>query len=217
MMNFVNRIQTRATLVVTFLIAGMAGAHAQQDRQRANDYVQQQEQAKKAALMREMDSAVVLMDNGEYAAADKKFRYVLENVRSVPSDLTYLFGKNSFHLGLYKQSIDWLNKYIQLKGTNGQYSDDAIRWKKLAEDEFLKVKASDTRKVVEVLSMDYDIDCGPTGKVVCPVCKGDHVVIKKGAFGDEYRTCPYCDEHGALTCEEYNQLLRGQLKPRAER
>lgn len=199
------------TLVTVFflLLTGMAFA---QDRTKAEQYALEQEQARKAAIMRELDSAVYFMDNGNYTSADKKFRYVLENIKSVPSDLTYYFGKNSFHLGKYKQSIDWLNKYIQLKGTNGQFSEDAIKWKKLAETEFLKEKSKEAEKVEEVLSTNYDIDCGPTGKVICPVCKGDHVIIKKGPFGDEYKTCGYCNEHGILTCEEYNLLLRGQLK-----
>lgn len=198
------------------LLLAMLAAHTafSQDRTRAEEYVKQQEQAKKAALMRELDSGVYLMDNGAYAAADNKFKYVLANIKSVPSDLTYYFGKNSFYLGLYKQSIDWLNKYIQLKGTNGQYSQDAVQWKKRAETEFMKEKSKDVKNVAEVLSADYDIDCGPTGMVVCPVCKGDHVIIKKGAFGDEYKTCPYCDDHGALTCAEYNLLIRGQLQPK---
>jgi ssDNA-binding Zn-finger/Zn-ribbon topoisomerase 1 len=153
------------------------------------------------------------MDIGNYLAADKKFQYVLANVRSVPSDLTFFFGKNSYYLEKYKQSIDWLNKYIQLKGTNGQYSAEAVSWLNKSEAEFLKEKANATVRAEEILSKNYDIDCGPSGKVTCPVCKGDHVVIKKGAFGSEYKTCTYCNEHGWLTCDEYNRLLRGELKP----
>ncbi len=185
-----------------------------QDKEKADEYVRQQEQAKKAALMRELDSGVYYMDNGDYKRADKIFRHVLNTVKSVPSDLTYYFGKNSFYMQQYKQSIDWLNKYIQLKGTNGQYSQDAILWKQRAEAEFLKEKSTQAEKVQEVLSMDYNIDCGPTGKVVCPACKGDHVIIHRGAFGNEYKTCPYCNEQGILTCEEYNLLIRGKLQPK---
>jgi tetratricopeptide (TPR) repeat protein len=183
-----------------------------QDKEKADEYVRQQEQAKKAALMRELDSGVYFMDNGDYKRADKIFRHVLSSVKSVPSDLTYYFGKNSFYMEQYKQSIDWLNKYIQLKGTNGQYSQDAILWKQRAEAEFLKEKSTQAEKVQQVLSMDYDIDCGPAGKVVCPACKGDHVIIHRGAFGNEYKTCPYCNEQGILTCEEYNLLIRGKLQ-----
>jgi hypothetical protein len=154
------------------------------------------------------------MDEQRYQQAEVKFRYVLDNIKSVPSDLTYHFGRNSFHLAKYKQSIDWLNKYIQLKGTNGQFYTQAVEWKKKAEEEFLKERTKETKKVEQVFSTDYDIDCGPTGKVTCPVCKGDHVIIKKGAFGNEYKTCGYCNEHGVLTCDEYNKLLRGELKPK---
>jgi hypothetical protein len=149
---------------------------------------------------------------GNYLQADVKFRYVLENIKSVPSDLTFFFGKNSYYIEQYKQSIDWLTKYIQLKGTNGQYSKEAASLLKNAETEYLKEKTKEIQSAGEVLSSNYDIDCGPSGKVICPVCKGDHVQVKKGAFGAEYHTCPYCNEHGILTCEQYNLLLRGELK-----
>ncbi len=108
--------------------------------------------------------------------------------------LTFFFGKNSFYLEKYKQSIDWLTKYIQLKGTNGQYSKEAASLLKSAETEFVKEKSTEMQKAGEVLSVNYEIDCGPSGKVTCPVCKGDHVIVKKAAFGSEYTTCPYCND-----------------------
>jgi hypothetical protein len=154
------------------------------------------------------------MDLGEYELADKKLRLVLENIKSVPSDLTFFFGKNSFYLKRYKQSIDWINKYIQLKGTSGQYYTEATDVLNKAQVELLNERANDAKKTEELFSKNYDIDCGPSGKVSCPVCKGDHVIIKQGPFGDEYKTCPYCNQHGILTCEEYNKLLRGELEKR---
>lgn len=184
------------------------------DRTKAQEFAVQQEQMRKTMVMREMDSGVYYMDLGMHDIADEKFRFVLANVKSVPSDLTFYFGKNSFLQSKFKQSIDWLNKYIQLKGTNGQFSQEAITWKTKAEGEFLKEKSQSAKRVEEVLSANYTIDCGPTGKVMCPVCKGNHVIIKKGPFSNEYKTCPYCNEHGILTCDEYNKLLRGELQPR---
>jgi hypothetical protein len=182
--------------------------------ERTLEYLRQEEQRKKSDLMRQLDSGVYFMDIGKHLLADQKFRYVLENVKSVPSELTFFFGKNSYYLQKYKQSVDWLNKYIQLKGTSGQHSEEAASWLEKAEAELLKERAIETKKAEQVLSSSYDIDCGPTGKVSCPVCKGDHVIIKRAAFGDEYKTCPYCNEHGILTCEEYNLLLRGELEKR---
>jgi hypothetical protein len=182
--------------------------------ERTLEYLRQEEQRKRSENLRQLDSGVYFMDHGEYARADEKFKHVLQNLRSVPSDLTFYFGKNSFFLLQYKQSIDWLNKYIQLKGTTGQYYEEATEWLKKAEAEYIKEKAGTAGKTQQILSANYDIDCGPTGKVTCPVCQGNHVIVKKGAFGDSFRTCPYCNEHGILTCEQYNKLLRGQLQPR---
>jgi hypothetical protein len=159
----------------------------------------------------QIDSAVRLSDEGQYEVADKKFRGILQTIKSVPSDLTYHFGKNSYFLGKYRQSVDWLNKYIQLKGTQGQYSEQAIDWLAKAETELLKEREKESQHAAEVLSGNYYIDCGPTGKVVCPTCKGSAVVVKKNYFGDVYKTCPACHKLGYLTCDEYNKLLKGKL------
>jgi hypothetical protein len=180
--------------------------------ERTLDYLRQEEQRKRAETLRQLDSGVYLMDHGLYERADEKLRYVLQNITSVPSDLTFYFGKNSYFLSEYKQSIDWLNKYIQLKGTTGQYYKEATEWLRKAEAEYLKQKNEASGTTREVLSRNYDIDCGPSGKVTCPVCQGNHVIVRKGPFGDSFKTCPYCNEHGILTCEEYNKLLRGELQ-----
>jgi hypothetical protein len=187
----------------------LSAAFAQDER--VQEFQRQEEQRKRSDMLRQMDSGVFYMDNEQYLLADQKFKYVLDNVRSVPSDLTFYFGKNSYYLKKYKQSIDWINKYIQLKGTSGQHYEEAVDYMKRSEAELVKGKATDSKKVGEVLSANYDIDCGPSGKVSCPVCKGDHVITRRGVFGDEYKTCPYCNEHGLLSCDEYNKLLRGQL------
>lgn len=196
--------------MLTIVIAVAAKVFSQD--QRTLEYLRQEEQRKRAQISRELDSAVLLMEREQYDLADIKFRHVLENVKSVPSDLTFYFGKNSYYLKKNKQSIDWLNKYIQLKGTTGQFYEEAIMLLDRAQTALLAERTTDAKKTEEVFSKNYDIDCGPTGKVSCPVCKGDHVIIKKGPFGDQYNTCPYCNEHGFLSCEEYNMLLRGELQ-----
>jgi tetratricopeptide (TPR) repeat protein len=175
-------------------------------------------EAQKAALRQrsitaQLDSAILLSDQGAYEKADEKFKTVLKNLKSIPSDFTFHFGMNSFHLGKYKQSIDWLSKYIQLKGTTGQYSETAAEWQVKAEAELLKEREIQSKQAGEILSRDYNIDCGPSGKVLCPICSGTTVVITKGYLKESYKTCPYCNRLGFLTCEEYNHLIRGQLKP----
>lgn len=200
--------------ILTFLTICLYAIPAAAQDERTLEFLRQEEQRKHAETLRQLDSGVYYMDHEQYALADEKFKHVLQHIRSVPSDLTFYFGKNSFFLNQYKQSIDWLNKYIQLKGTTGQFYEEATEWLKKAEAEYLREKTDAAGRTQQVLSKNYDIDCGPTGKVTCPVCQGNHVIIKKGPFGDTFKTCPYCNEHGILTCEEYNKLLRGELQPK---
>ncbi|MEP2667417.1 MAG: hypothetical protein ABJH04_00395 [Cyclobacteriaceae bacterium] len=188
-------------------------ASAQTQEQKIQEYEMQRLAAEKLAYNQLLDSAIQLSQSGEYLQADTQFRQLLRSAKSVPSDLVYYFGENSFHLNNFKQSVDWLNKYIQLKGTTGQYSAQAVERLKSAEEELMKERLVESRQAGQVLSQDYDIDCGPTGKVTCPVCKGSTVIIKKGYVSDTYKTCPYCNKLGYLQCEDYNLLLKGQLEP----
>jgi tetratricopeptide (TPR) repeat protein len=165
-------------------------------------------------LLQLIDEGVSLMDEGKYPEADEKFLYVLQNIRVVPSNLTFYFGKTSYHLGKHKQAIDWLNKYIELRGTSGQYFDEASKWLLAAEKAYRDEKVQMAEEAEQVLSKRYEIDCGPAGKVKCPVCKGKTVIVTKSHFGEEFKPCSYCDKHGFLTCTEYNLLLKGELKPK---
>src|SRR5690606_10496026 len=205
----------RTLLTLWMMVSLLTIANAQGQEEARQQYLREQAMLKRMMLDRELDSGVYYMDQGEYKKADAKFRYVLANIQGVPSDLAYHFGKNSYLLGQYSQSVDWLNKYIQLKGMNGQYSSEAVKWLRKAEAGVLEARAKESaEKEAQLLSSNYEIDCVPTGKVICPVCRGDHVIIKSGPFGGQYQTCPYCNEHGILTCEEYNLLIRGSLKPK---
>lgn len=190
-------------------ISTLAQSQAEKDKIRELEVQRQMDRTRKMTMR--IDSAVRMSEEGHYEEADKKFVSILKTIRSVPSDLTFYFGRNSFLLGKYKQSVDWLNKYIQLKGTQGQFSEQAIEWLGKAETELLKEREKEAQRAAEVLSRDFEIDCGPTGKVICPTCKGSTVVIKRNYFGEVYKTCPSCSKRGYLTCPEYNKLLKGTL------
>jgi hypothetical protein len=197
------------SILVFGLMPVLAQSQAEKDKIRELEMQRQMERTRK--ITQKIDSAVRLSDEGQYETADAMFRTVLKTIRSVPSDLTFHFGKNSYLLGKYRQSVDWLNKYIQLKGTQGQYSEEAMQWLSKAETELLKEHEKEAKRAAEVLSGDYYIDCGPTGKVVCPSCKGSGVVVKKNYFGDVYKECPACRKLGYLSCDDYNKLLKGKL------
>ncbi|HNP18541.1 MAG TPA: hypothetical protein PKL31_08920 [Fulvivirga sp.] len=197
-----------------FLVLAIQQVLGQTQEEKIKQIEFEQELARNAELNRMIDQGVNLMNDGQYEEANIKFKEVLKAAKVVPSDLTYYFGKNSFYLGKYKQSIDWLNKYIELKGTKGVHYEDCVTLLDKSNQAYLIVRDKERKEAQTVLSSSYEIDCGPTGKVVCPVCSGNGVIIQRGAFGDIYKTCPYSDEQGYLTCDEYNLLLKGELKPK---
>lgn len=209
------RIVVAITLTLVWFGVSVSSAVAQQrerevEKLRQMDEVRQSDQKNWARI--QLDSAIALTEAGLYPAADIKYLWVLKNMKALPSDLTFYFGKNSFFLEKYSQSIDWLNKYIQLKGPSGQHYEQAVDWLRKSEQAQLAVREQQTKDAGVILSRNYEIDCGPTGKVVCPVCGGSTVVIKKTYLGESYKTCTVCKKKGYLNCEEYNQLLRGEYR-----
>lgn len=166
-------------------------------------------------LSRRMDQGVLMMEAGQYESAQKEFLFVMSKMESLPSEMAYYFGRNSFHLTKYKQSINWLNKYIQLKGTQGRYYDMAIKYLQLAEEEYIKISKEQTAEIQKELQGD-DYNCGGLQKMICPVCSGTGVIVKDGPFNRIYQTCPYSLGESFLTCEEYNQFMRGELEPKTQ-
>ncbi len=152
------------------------------------------------------------MDQGEYQTANVKFKEVLTKAPVVPTDLTFYFGKNSFFLDEYKKSINWLSKYIQLKGTSGTFYEEAKLYLDLAEKKYLEANKDQLAELENDLENDFE--CYSQEKMTCPVCKGTGVRITRGIMRDNYETCPFSGADGYLTCEEYNLFLKGKLKPK---
>lgn len=167
------------------------------------------------ALMLKMEEGVTLMNQGDYASADFYLQQVLEEIGIVPAELCFYFGKNSYHLEKYKQSINWLNKYIQLKGTQGQFFDQATEYLQLSETDFLAQKKTKTTSSPKIEKAQPKIvDCDTTPFVLCPVCQGSGVIVERGTLGNNiYRTCPYSDEQGRMPCSNYKEYMKGKPVP----
>lgn len=149
----------------------------------------------------------------KYFLADSILKEIILNNNRVSSELTFLFGKNSFFLEKYEQSINWLNKYLELKGESGIFSDESIKFLELSNSKNLIENSKNIENVyVELYSYNY-IDCQNNRKV-CPICKGTSVMIIETDVSKIYKTCPFSDNKGFLTCDEYNLFLRGKLKPK---
>ena len=154
---------------------------------------------------------LILEEN--YDLADSILKYKIINRKNVSSDLTFLFGKNSFFLKKYNQSINWLNKYLELEGNEGEFSDESIKFLELSNTKNLIQTNNNIENIfIELYSYNY-IQC-ENGRKVCPICKGSSVIILETDVSKVYKTCPFSDNNGFLTCDEYNLFLRGKLKPK---
>tara|TARA_X000000950_G_C13823222_1_gene622818 strand:- start:340 stop:900 length:561 start_codon:yes stop_codon:yes gene_type:complete len=149
----------------------------------------------------------------EHTIADSLLKEKILNNKTVSSELTFLFGKNSYFLEKYEQSINWLNKYLELRGESGKFSDESIKFLELSNSKNLIESNKNIENVyVELFSYNY-IECQNDRKV-CPICKGSSVIIIETDVSKIYKTCPFSDNKGFLTCDEYNLFLRGKLRPK---
>ena len=163
--------------------------------------------------MGRMDLGEELMRQGKYEEANEEFLFVINNKKVLPSEIAYLFGRNSYHLKKYKQSINWLNKYLQIKGTRGQYYEPAVKYLQLSEDEYRRIQQQRTAELsASLASQEYD--CDGLDNMICPVCHGSGVIIKRNYFENVYKTCPYSAGEGYLSCKDYNLFMRGLLEPK---
>lgn len=174
-------------------------------------------QASKAQVQedprRYIDSAVYFLDLNQYVKADDYFMNALEKIDVLSADFCFHFGKNSYYMNKYAQSIDWLNKYLELKGSQGQYSKEAIQLLEAAETAFRESRSSNEK--ADVNSKFFYLNtaqCDEGEYVTCPVCRGDDVITTRDRLGEIlYRTCPY-STNGVLSCVDFNLLIQGNLK-----
>ncbi len=176
-------------------------------------FAQSEAQILDADLNRRMDVGREMMLGGSYDSAEVQFNVVLINMKPLPSEMAYFYGRNSFHLGHFKRAINWLNKYIQLKGVRGIYYEESVDYLQLSEDAYLEEQKKDALNASRDIA-SAEFDCGGYDKMLCPVCHGSGVTITQGTFDAIYETCPYSLGEGFLSCDEYNLFMKGLLEPK---
>ena len=131
------------------------------------------EEYERGQKLKYLDLGIKQYESGRYEEADKSFRQVLESVKVLPAEICYYFGVNSYYLGKYKQSINWLNKYLALKGTSGQFFDESTQFLERAEEKYLMASAENDSEIYDAAQdIDYtimpEVDCGPARKSDMP-------------------------------------------------
>ena len=111
------------------------------------------------SLLLEVEEGVNLMNAGHYMEADRKFKKALRNLDVLPAEISFYFGKNSYFLDQYKQSINWLNKYIELKGTKGRYFEECVEYLNRAEMAYKLESDKNSNQVISELTKSNEFDC----------------------------------------------------------
>jgi hypothetical protein len=153
-----------------------------------------------------------MMDN-EYEAANQTFRRLLKLQTKIPADVSYLFAETLYMIGQYKNSENFLKKYLDLTGVNGDYFKKATELQGLLKERMTVSKTCMLCDVNGYITKQCDLcsgsgtqirDCNfckGRGHVMCQLCAGEGVRITRSAFGDRsYESCGRCSAKGYHTC-----------------
>jgi len=160
-----------------------------------------------------VDKAKAQMDKGDYEGANKTFRKALATKRVLPTSMSYFFAETLFVIHQNQNAKNFVEKYIQLAGRGGDYYDDAVRLKKLIDNQFEEIKDCDFCNLSGYRYIECDncnglghtvevcYNCHGNGLIMCPKCIGRGVLITKTTFGDPiYSSCDLCTSKGYISC-----------------
>ncbi|MFA0962835.1 hypothetical protein AB9P05_13615 [Roseivirga sp. BDSF3-8] len=203
---------TRFLLLVSVLLVSGSAVFAQTTEPGRLPY--DPYRLEKTEALTKMDKAIALTDAGKYTEANGYFLEAMDQLEVLPPELCYHFGRNSYYLKKYSQSLSWLYKYLELKGSQGRYSTEAGKFIEKAESGLRQEKEGLVKvsTLTEPSTEEYSVaaPCEKGQQVKCPVCHGEGVVITQGVFENTYRTCPYGDD-GAMACETFMLFRDGRL------
>lgn len=161
-----------------------------------------------------MEVAIEQMNDGNYEEANLTFRQILKLDTVLPDDLSYLFAETLYMVNQVYNSRSFLDKYIRLAGSNGQYYSQALDLKHFLDDEYeliLVCKLCDNRGYslvpCDLCEEGGEITnpcfyCRGVGITRCESCKGKGVVSSYTSFGaPQFETCTNCEGKGQAFCK----------------
>ncbi|PRY90422.1 tetratricopeptide repeat protein [Mongoliibacter ruber] len=153
------------------------------------------------------------MEKGDYERANTYFRQIIENNLPLSPEMPYYFAVTLFELEQYDNSMNFLNRYIQINGRNAEkYEEakeleaklkeplDAIKACEFCNKQGYRVIACTTCEGEKELEQTCSL-CKERGVVGCNRCFGKGLLTKRNVFNlIEYHECDQCDGLGKHTC-----------------
>ncbi|MCH6200643.1 molecular chaperone DnaJ [Aquiflexum sp. LQ15W] len=168
-----------------------------------------------------MNSALAEMEKKDFERANAYFRQIIENNLSIPPEMPYYFAETLFELGQYDNSLNFLNKYLEINGYKGDNYESAKTLEtklkanmagiyncKLCDNRgyrYLNCPTCEGKRQIEQAC----IYCKTRGVVGCTKCRGSGLVTKKNVFNIlEYYECDKCGGEGKHTCPKCMGTLK---------
>lgn len=151
--------------------------------------------------------------SGDHDEANIIYRKILTLDQTIPSEFCYYFAETLYHIGQYRNSRSFIDKYNELAGSEGEYAGEIARLSLLIEDEIEEITScplcDDNGYVLEschVCEGSGEVSkpcnyCRGGGRLICDLCAGDGVIVRKNVFNvNEYHTCGKCSGSGFVQC-----------------
>ena len=151
------------------------------------------------------------IEEKKFTEANDIFKKIFALKAPVPDELAYYYGYTLLNLNKYTQSRSALNKYLELQGTNGPLSQKAQE--ALTRADCKETGYHDVYMQCDVCYGDSTTEiacrqCKGKGIEICPLCKGNGVVMSATNFGTSYHTCHRCAGEKIIKCT----VCKGTLK-----
>ena len=160
-----------------------------------------------------MKGALAAMERSDYQTANSIFRNLIDSGQPLPEEMPYYFSETLFHLGQFDNSQNFVNKYLELTGFNGQNYDYAVLLQEKLKGPLAQIIACELcdrrgyryapcplcggNKQVEQ-ACAY---CKANGVVGCSRCGASGMIKKLNIFNIvEFFECERCTGKGRLTC-----------------
>lgn len=162
-----------------------------------------------------MKGALSAMERKDFQTANSIFRNLIDSGLPLPDEMPYYFAETLFQLGQFDNCNNFLNKYLELTGFNGQNYQGASELKEKLKIPLAQIQACDlcdrrgyryeTCFICEghrhtEQSCNY---CKAKGIVGCSRCAATGMIKRLNVFNIvEFFECERCAGKGRLACPE---------------
>ncbi len=160
-----------------------------------------------------MKGALAAMERNDFETANNIFRNLIDSGLPLPEEMPYYFAETLYELDQYDNSVNFLNKYLELTGFTGENYEGARELKerlseplkaiqvcRLCDRRGYRYKTCFTCEGKQEIEQNCDY-CKAKGVVGCSRCAGSGMITKVNVFNIvEYFECERCSAKGRLTC-----------------